>query len=67
MPDARTGRGHREFADRSDIQALASSADAALVQGDYSRCVAIVDDMYDLLDRQSQVPPERGATHTECE
>ena len=41
------------------IQELAFVADKALVTGDYRRCVAIVENIYDLLDRQSQAAPAK--------
>ncbi len=38
----------------SYIRELARVADRALVTGDHSRCVAIVENIYDLLDLQSR-------------
>jgi hypothetical protein len=41
---------------QASVQDLAGLADQALVTGDYNSCVALVGDIYDLLDRQTRSP-----------
>ena len=59
MSDVSSNGEYRNFETESFIQELASSADKAQVIGDHSRCVAIVENIYDLLDRQSRRVPGR--------
>lgn len=53
MSDINGENSRDDQATSSVIQELAGVADKALVTGDYSRCVAIVENIYELLDRKS--------------
>ena len=56
MCDVSVDRDQCDCTSATFIRELATSADEAQVTGDQSRCVAIVENIYDLLDRQSRVP-----------
>jgi hypothetical protein len=56
--EARNG----ELVSRSDIRQLVSLADKALVTGDDRTCLALVETIYDLLDRQTEGAPAPSKT-----
>lgn len=56
MSDLSAENGPNHYVTAHVIQELAGVADAALVTGDYQRCVAVVENIYNLLDRHTRSP-----------
>lgn len=67
MRDVSADQAYIKGESASFIQELASSADMAQVIGDHSRAVAIVENIYDLLDRQTRRLPGRWLPANEAE
>ena len=59
MPDTRNQRGKSDYANSSLVTDLARVADEALIKGDYRRCTAIIENIYDLLERQTVCQTDR--------
>ncbi|GAC1343509.1 MAG: hypothetical protein NVSMB18_19470 [Acetobacteraceae bacterium] len=56
MSEVASRQDQNGAADQISVQELACRADQAMVTGDYTGCVALVVDIYKLLDRQTRSP-----------